>query len=256
MKRILFVDDESMILDGIRRMLYAERKRWDMEFALGGEAALQACERSSFDVVITDMRMPGMDGATLLAHIRDRYPATARMILSGHSEAEAATRAVPVAHRFLAKPCNASDLQAAIERVCTLQALLSGNEMRRLIGSIGELPALSRTYTSLAQAVSDPSTPITRIAEIVGQDMAMSAKVLQLVNSAFFGLPQKVTSLHSAVGYLEWTPSKILFWWRILSKPLRPTGEFHSRSMSPCSNMRTARLISQANFRYTLSVGI
>jgi YesN/AraC family two-component response regulator len=85
MKRILFVDDESMVLDGIRRMLYTQRNRWEMQFALGGEAALQACEASSFDVIVTDMRMPGMDGATLLGHIRDRYPNTARIILSGHS---------------------------------------------------------------------------------------------------------------------------------------------------------------------------
>ena len=77
MKRILFVDDESRVLDGLRRMLYAERKRWAMEFALGGEAALQACEVEAFDVVVSDMRMPGMDGATLLGHIRDRYPSSA-----------------------------------------------------------------------------------------------------------------------------------------------------------------------------------
>jgi YesN/AraC family two-component response regulator len=131
MKRILFVDDESRILDGIRRMLYADRKRWDMEFAVGGEAALKACEAGSFDVVVSDMRMPIMDGATLLSQIRDRYPGTARIVLSGYSELEAATRTIPVAHRFLSKPCTASDLQAALERVFTLQDLLSSAEIRR-----------------------------------------------------------------------------------------------------------------------------
>jgi len=100
-KRILFVDDESKILDGIRRMLHTERARWDLQFAVGGDAALKACEVGTFDVVISDMRMPGMDGATLLGHIRDRYPSTARIILSGYSEVALATRAVPVAHRFL-----------------------------------------------------------------------------------------------------------------------------------------------------------
>ncbi len=202
MKRILFVDDESKILDGIRRMLHADRKRWEMEFAVGGEAALQACAKSSFDVVVSDMRMPGMDGAELLTHMRDRYPATARIVLSGHCEVEAATRVVPLAHRFLAKPCNPKELQSALESVCTLQDLLSGAKIRQVIGSIGELPSLSGTYTSLAEAVNDPETDIGRIAGIVEQDMALSAKVLQLVNSAFFGLAQNVTSLHSAVSYL------------------------------------------------------
>ncbi len=202
MKRILFVDDESKILDAIRRMLHAERKSWDMHFAVGGEAALQACEAQNFDVVVSDMRMPGMDGATLLGHIRERFPSTARIVLSGYTDLELATRVVPVAHRFLIKPCDAAELRATIERVCTLQEVLCAPELRRNIGAIGELPSLSNTYTSLTRAVNDPTTRIAQIADIIEQDLAMSAKVLQLVNSAFFGLPQRVTSLRSAVSYL------------------------------------------------------
>jgi HD-like signal output (HDOD) protein len=201
-KRILFVDDESNILDGIRRMLHADRKRWDMQFAIGGEAALRACEAARFDVVISDMRMPGMDGATLLGHIRDRYPSTARLILSGYSELTLATRAVAVAYRVLSKPCNGPELQATIERVCTLQDIFCTPEIRRIIGTIGELPSLSRTYAALSQAVLDPSSSVEKVADIIEQDVAMSAKTLQLVNSAFFGLPQRVASLGSAVAYL------------------------------------------------------
>jgi HD-like signal output (HDOD) protein len=196
------VDDESHILDGIRRMLYAERKRWEMEFALGGEAALRACEAGGFDVVVSDMRMPKMDGATLLGHIRDRFPDTARIILSGYSDASLATRAVPVAHRFLAKPCTASELQSTIEGVCTLQDLLGAPQIRRVVGTIGQLPSLSVTYTALTAAVNDPDASLDSVAHIVEQDVAMSVKVLQLVNSAFFGTAQRVTSVLRAVGYL------------------------------------------------------
>lgn len=202
MKRILFVDDESRILDGLRRSLHEDRKRWEMEFAVGGEAALKACEAAPFDIVISDMRMPGMDGATLLGHIRDRYPATARIVLSGHSEIKTATRAIPVAHRFLAKPCEATEVRAAIERVCTLQELLASAELRKAVGAIGDLPSLSRVYSSLLEAVRQPDTSIGQIAAIIEQDAAMSAKVLQLANSAFFGLAHHVSSLVSAVSYL------------------------------------------------------
>jgi HD-like signal output (HDOD) protein len=201
-KRILFVDDESNVLDGIRRMLHGERKRWDMQFVVGGEAALQACEKGSFDVVISDMRMPGMDGATLLGHIRDRFPGTARIVLSGYAEGMLATRAVNVAHRFLPKPCNAVELQNTIERVCALQEILLAPELRRIIGAVGELPSLSRTYVSLTQAVANPDSSIKQVADIIEQDVAMSAKVLQLVNSAFYGLAQDATSLRSAAAYL------------------------------------------------------
>lgn len=202
MKRILFVDDESKILDGIRRMLHGDRERWDMQFAVGGEAALQAFEEAPFDVIVSDMRMPGMDGATLLGRIRDRYPSTARIVLSGYSDGGMATRAIPVAHRFLAKPCDGAELGAAIERVCILQDLLSSAELRKVVGSIGELPSLSGTYYALLEALKDSNVSIQEVAKIIEMDMGMSAKVLQLVNSAFFGLAQTVTSLRSAAAYL------------------------------------------------------
>ena len=202
MKRILFVDDESNVLDGIRRMLRGDRERWYMQFVLSGEAALKACEADSFDVVVSDMRMPGMDGATLLGHMRDRFPSTARIILSGYSEAALAARVVPMAHRFLTKPCVSSELQKAIEAVCALQEIMDTPAIRKVIGSVSELPSLSSTYTSLIAAVKDPKTPIQKVAEIIERDVAMSAKVLQLANSAFFGLAQRVTNVQDAATYL------------------------------------------------------
>ncbi len=202
MKRVLFVDDESKILDGLKRTLHADRQRWDMQFAVGGEAALRACEEKSFDVVVSDMRMPGMDGATLLGHIRDRFPSTARVILSGYSEVTLAARSARVAHRFLAKPCNVSELQTTIECVCTLQDVLGSPKIRAVIGSVGSLPSLSATYNALTTALGRPDSSISDVAKILEHDVAMSAKVLQLVNSAFFGLAQTVTSLTSAASYL------------------------------------------------------
>ena len=202
MKRILFVDDDSKILDGLRRCLSRDRNRWELEFAVGGEAALQACEKAPFDIVISDMRMPGMDGATLLGHVRERYPQTARVVLSGYSDIPTATRAVPVAHRFLAKPCEAAELRSAIERVGMLQDLMASPELRKVVGAIGDLPSLSRVYSSLMDAMRAAEPSITEIAHIIEGDVPMSAKILQLANSAFFGVARAVTSLQSAVTYL------------------------------------------------------
>lgn len=202
MKRVLFVDDEARILDGIRRMMYADRKSWDMDFALGGEAALKAFESGAFDVVVSDMRMPGMDGAALLSRIRDLSPSTVRIILSGFTETEAAIRAVPVAHRFLAKPCDAPALRAALECSCALQDILNSPEIRKVVTAIGDLPSLSSTYIALNHAINDPDVSIEKVAGIIERDVSMSAKVLQLTNSAFFGLARTVTSVSQAVGYL------------------------------------------------------
>ncbi|HEX4489280.1 MAG TPA: response regulator [Terriglobales bacterium] len=202
MKNVMFVDDESRILDGIRRMMYAERKRWNMEFALGGEAALQALEAKPFDIVVTDMRMPGMDGATLLTRVREISPITVRIILSGHTELEAAMRAIPVAHRFLAKPCNASALREAIERTCKLQDLLNNEEIRRVVSGIAELPSSQVSFNALTETLNDPAVTLERLTAVIEKDMAMTAKVLQFANSGFFGATQVMTTVAGGVGYL------------------------------------------------------
>ena len=121
MTRILFVDDEQNVLDGLRRMLHSVRDRWEMEFVSSGKAALLACSERSFDVVVSDLRMPGMDGAELLEQVRGQFPASARIVLSGSSGPALSARADLVAHRVLRKPCNAGQVKAAIELVCNLQ---------------------------------------------------------------------------------------------------------------------------------------
>lgn len=202
MKRILFVDDERNVLDGIRRMLRSCRNVWEMEFAESGEKALEACGQRPFDVVISDLRMPGMDGARLLSEVRDRYPGIARIILSGYSDADLSAKAVPVAYRVLAKPCDATELRETIESVCTLQDVILQPALRRVIGTIGELPTLSATYLRLSQAVQDKDASVAMIARIVEQDVGMTAKILQVVNSGFFGASDRVVNVAQAVGYL------------------------------------------------------
>jgi CheY-like chemotaxis protein len=121
MKRILFVDDEENVLDGIRRMLHAYRDRWETVFVTSGQAALLATRERAFDVVVSDLRMPGMDGAELLGHIQEQFPGAARIVLSGYSEPGLAARAAKVAHRVLEKPCSAQKFKDTIEHFCYLQ---------------------------------------------------------------------------------------------------------------------------------------
>lgn len=202
MKRVLFVDDEARILEGLRRMLRPMRNEWETEFAPGGQAALDLMAASPFDVIVTDMRMPGMDGAALLEQVRARYPQVVRIVLSGHTEVAAALRVVPIAHQFLAKPCDTGMVRQAIDRASQLQALLTDSSVRSLVGALGDLPALPRIYDALNRALNDPDSSLLKISNIVEQDIGISAKILQLANSAFFGSSQPVTSIHNAVGYM------------------------------------------------------
>jgi CheY-like chemotaxis protein len=202
MKRVLFVDDEPRVLEQLQQMLESQNHHWDMAFAPGGEAALMLLDATPFDVVVSDIAMPGMDGAALMKIVCERYPATVRIVLSAPQEMEEALRAVPVAHQFLLKPCDPNMLRVAVERATSLSNILSNKLLANLVGSVKDLPVLPRTYQPLRQKLAEPEASIRDVVHIVEQDVAISAKILQLVNSAFFGLPREVSSVRTAVGFL------------------------------------------------------
>jgi HD-like signal output (HDOD) protein len=202
MKRILFVDDEPRMLEQLRQMLESQKDQWDMAFAPSGNAALSLLDASPFEVVVSELAMPGMDGAGLMKIVCERYPAIVRIVLSAPQEMETALRAVPVAHQFLLKPCDPNMHRVAVERATSLSNILSNKLLANLVGSVKDLPVLPRTYMALRQKLVEPDAAIRYVVNIVEQDVAISAKVLQLVNSAFFGLPREVSSVKTAVGFL------------------------------------------------------
>jgi HD-like signal output (HDOD) protein len=201
-KRILFVDDEPFVLQGIESLLRRRRRVWHMEFVTGGEDAIKKLAEAPFDVIVSDMRMPKMDGAQLLKHVQTHYPNVVRIILSGHTDLETAFRTVSTAHQFLTKPCDPESLTSVIERACAVRALLTNESIRNVIGALGGLPSAPRIYHALSEALADLECPLSQVTLIVEQDLAMCAKILQLVNSSFFGLAKRITKIHDAVVYL------------------------------------------------------
>lgn len=202
MRHVLFVDDEPQVLGGLRRMLRPRVDEWEMSFADSGDAALATLASAPFDVIVTDMRMPGMDGATLLEQVRDRWPDVVRIVLSGHSEPTMAMRSARVAHQFLTKPCDAAQLTSTVERACTVQGELRSPQLRQVVGEISTLPSPPDVAVRLQELLATSEPSLDAVAALVATDPALSAKILQLVNSAFFGLGQRLTSVRDAVSYL------------------------------------------------------
>jgi HD-like signal output (HDOD) protein len=192
--KILFVDDEIMVLEGMQRMLRSMRKNWQTAFAASGPEALAILDRESFDVVVSDMRMPGMDGAELLGQVKSQHPEIVRIILSGHSDKDMVMKAVLPAHQFLSKPCDADILTATINRTCALRDLLTDPALRLVVARLESLPSLQGLYLELMHELQSETSSIARIGRIISQDIGMTAKVLQLVNSAFFGHIRHVSS--------------------------------------------------------------
>lgn len=198
--RILFVDDEENVLEGLERSLF--HLDWEVETAVGGEEALEFLASETVDVVVTDMRMPNIDGASLLSEVKELQPNALRIVLSGHTEEEAVMRAVAVAHQFLAKPCSVDMLQGVITRAQNMRAMMQDENLQMIVGQISELPTLPSIYVELTNVLRDPKAGVREVAQIVERDVAMSVKILQLVNSSFFMHATKICSVPQAVGRL------------------------------------------------------
>jgi HD-like signal output (HDOD) protein len=198
MTRILFVDDQQQVLDSLSDALRPQRHEWEMLFASSGADALAELDRAPCDVVVSDMRMPGMDGATLLAHIERSHPEAIRIVLSGSTEREVVMRAAAVAHRLLAKPCDVDELVRVVARSCALRAVTAKGQTGRLPIAASRLPAAPRLHRELTALLADGGATAADAAAIIEQDLAMSAKVLQVVNSAFFGLRRQITDVGQA----------------------------------------------------------
>lgn len=192
--RVLFVDDQPEILSGLRRMLRGLRKEWQMEFVEGSKEALALMDENPFDVVVSDMRMPGVDGVDLLAETMRRYPTTVRIILSGQAEQDAILRAAVPAHQYLSKPCDADTLTNTIARTCALRNTMSQEPLLRVASQVSTIPSLPHIYSQLQEEMRKDDASVQVVADLIAQDVGMSAKLMQMVNSSFFGMPRRVES--------------------------------------------------------------
>ena len=199
-KSVLFVDNEPNVLHGLKRMLRSERNHFETRFTTSGENALRLLDEEHIDVVVTDMKMSNMNGLQLLTEVKRSYPDIVRIILSGEFNLEMTMKSVNVTHRYLHKPCDMETLKSTILRTCNLLDLLRNESLKQALTQIDSLPSLPSMYWEINRELKKPDASIRKIGEIISQDMAMSSKILQLVNSAYFSVPREISSPeHAAV---------------------------------------------------------
>jgi len=187
-RRIVFVDEEPNILDGLRRLLHRKRETWDMRFAPTAGAALELMDQEPFDVIVADISMRGPKGEPLLDEVMRLHPYAVRIALSGQSDQGRILAALGATHQFLAKPCDPDKLRTTIACACALRDLLQERPLRELVGTLGALPSVPALYERLMEVMRLPDCAACDIGQIVAEDVGMAGKVLQLVNSAFFRL--------------------------------------------------------------------
>ncbi|MGH2916497.1 MAG: HDOD domain-containing protein [Solirubrobacteraceae bacterium] len=198
-RRILFVDDRPETFEGLREAMRSSGSAWEVEFAGGGDEALAALAERPADVLVAEENMALMDGVTLLTRVRDRHPTTIRMILSASSRPG---MGAIVSHRLLSKPCNVAELGVLIKRSCALHQRTREAEAFRRTMATTALPSRPGVYMELNQVLGDPTWQPSQVSAVIERDVALSAKVLQLANSALFGLTSTVSTVRDAVVYL------------------------------------------------------
>jgi HD-like signal output (HDOD) protein len=200
--RVLFIDDEPNILSALARLLRSMRGKWDMVFVQDARAALACIKDRKFDVIVSDMKMPGMDGAALLSAVKSMCPNSIRIALSGETDSHMIHRCIKHAHQYLAKPCEAEVLISTVERACALRELMTDEQLKALLSELSTLPSLPEAYNRIMQELQCDDPSLQKIAQIVETDAAMSAKILQLVNSAFFGIARRISTPAEAATFL------------------------------------------------------
>lgn len=210
MHHILFVDDDTNILSGLRRRLRSARPEWNLHFATSGKDALSLAENQDFDVIVADIQMPEMDGITLLENLQKTHSDAVRIILTGHTDSTSYLRTIGPAHQFLTKPCDNETLIGSIENALGLRQLLQSPELRTLVADSKSLTSPPDTYMRLETAFSNPNYSLQSITEIVESDIALTTEILKLTNSSYFAVTQNVSSVSHAVRMLGMETLKAL----------------------------------------------
>ncbi|MDY7086680.1 MAG: HDOD domain-containing protein [Actinomycetota bacterium] len=241
---VMFVDDEPRILDGLRRMLRTERNRWDMSFAPGGAEALAAMQDRPCDVVVTDFRMPGMDGGDLLGRVRALYPGTARVILSGQTGEDHVLRVIALSHQFLSKPTSREQLVQTVDRLLEAQAASGDDSARRDAAMVQSLPSAPSILPELLTVLDAEGSSAGSVAAVIEHDPAAAAKVLQLANSSASMVARQISDVSQAVALLGPPTVRGLVLMHDVVRSLDPEGQLPARWIQELTehSVRTSRL--------------
>ena len=165
--RVMFVDDDPAWLSALRRTLKRSNPGWEVSFASDGYTALEMFNAESFDVVVSDLNMPGLRGDSLLDQIAESHPETLRFMLSGSDATDARSTGNHImAMEFIGKDTSAQDLLFRIARGVTLRRFMRGRVVDRLadaVSRLGDLPNMTMRIVNPARTASPDATPCIEI---------------------------------------------------------------------------------------------
>lgn len=211
-RKILVVEEQPKARHELETALSSLANDFEFTLVGSGTDALHRLEGETYDAVVTELRLSIVNGAQLLNEVMQRHPKVLRFVLSDLSDRQATMKCVGTAHQFLSKPCDPQTLASALERALAFANWLPGERVRTLLAQLHKLPSPPQLYFQVVKALQSPDSSLEDIGEMIARDPAITAKILQLVNSAVFGLKRSVASPVEAVMFLgiDTTKSVIL----------------------------------------------
>lgn len=209
-RRLLFVKHDPSEGQSLQQEFAALNRDWQLDIVQSGPEALERLKTTPYDAVVTDMYVPGMDGVQLLNEIGHQYPNIIRFIQANDADKESIMRGVLGAHQFLPRVCDASRLCDILNRTLALDTWLTNPKIKALVGRIRTFPTIPTLYVEVLRELNSTTSSTQRVGEIISKDLAMTTKVLQVLNSAYYGLSRQITDLSEGVGILGFDTVKSL----------------------------------------------
>ena len=200
--RLLLVDDAPEILNGLRRRISSLREDWVVMSCPSVQLAVESMRSDPPDALVTDLKMPGQLGSALLEHARKMRPTCFRVVLSGCAERDLVVSSIELCHRFFPKPCDAEVLVKAVEAGVAKLRKAMPTDLRVWVAVSKSLPAAPSLYKRIRSLLEDPDANIEKMADLIRQDSALTARLLRAANSPFFGSRKGVSSVQDAVGII------------------------------------------------------
>ncbi|HWD19711.1 MAG TPA: response regulator [Verrucomicrobiae bacterium] len=208
-KCILFAGRDDILWEEFNTYASQPASGWVPHFARTGHEALQLGEKHQFAAIVSAFKLPDMTGLELLDNLMDRQPKASRIILSDASESRSTVECIGRAHHHLFKPCELETLKKALDRAGN-ERWAPSDALKGLLGGMRQVPSPPTIYFQVVAEMQSKNVSLEKVAELVEQDPALTAKILQLANSAVFSLQMQVTDPLEAMSYVGLQTTKAL----------------------------------------------
>jgi len=199
MNSVLFVDDEPLMRELYTNLANVLGPDFQIRTVSGGTEALEVLATQSVDIIVSDLSMPQMAGGEFLTTVERLYPETMRVVISGVGDELAVARCLMYGHRYFQKPLQLKEIADLVRRISRHGKVLRSDRVKKIVGRSDVLPTPPETYLRLTELLQNANSPLEEVARIIESDPGLTARLLQVVNSAAFGYGGKLSTVEDAV---------------------------------------------------------